>query len=65
MWQRALDKPNYVYVAGNYENGKGGGRKEERKKGRKKERKKGGKMRRMKERNTMQSITFVFRRKSM
>jgi hypothetical protein len=32
MWQRALGKPNYVCVADNYENGKGGGRKEERKK---------------------------------
>jgi hypothetical protein len=54
MCQRVLEKLNYVYVADNYENGKG----EEKKK---KERK----MRRMKEENTGQSITFVFRRKSM
>ena len=40
MWLRALEKPNYVYVADNYENGKGGGRKDERKEGRKEERKK-------------------------
>jgi hypothetical protein len=61
MWLRALEKPNYVYIADNYKNGKGGGRKDERKEGRKKERK----MRRKKKGNARQSITFVFRRISM